>query len=210
LLRVSPADLNHPALIDAIVDAVEVPRDRVDFMLDYRHHAMDLSGDLVRIPHIDDWRLLISASGVFPKTLTGYQPNSWHQIPRNDWTSWQTGITAAGTGRKPVYSDYTTRPPGPPADFGDPSVNVRYTTDSTWLFQIGGKFKEGAAPEMHELCRRLVARAEFRGPDFSAGDEAFDRVTDDHEGPGAPTQWVQWAASHHIEFAFEQVSAAAV
>ena len=67
LLRVTPADLNNPALIDSIVTTIELPRNRIDFLLDYRNHAMNLADDLPHIPHLNDWRLVIAASGVFPR-----------------------------------------------------------------------------------------------------------------------------------------------
>jgi hypothetical protein len=98
------------------------------------------------------------------------------------------------------------RSPGAPADFGAPSVNLRYATDNIWLVQMGGKFADGAAPEMHTMCDEIVARPEYGGSDFSAGDEEISRVTDATEGPGGPTQWLQWCLSHHVEFLVPQLS----
>lgn len=205
LLRVIPDALSTPALIDAVVDAVQISRDKVDFLLDYRHHAMALASDIPRIPHLAEWRSLISSSGVFPTSLAYMPLHTWQQVQRNDWASWSTAV-AGHLARKPIYSDYTMRPPGAPAEFGAPSVNLRYATNEAWLVQMGGKFADGAAPEMHTMCDELVARAEFCGVPFSAGDEEIDRVTDDTEGPGGPTQWLQWCVSHHIEFVISQLT----
>ncbi len=205
LLRITPGDLDHTAAINATVAAIGVPRDRIDLLLDYRHHPMNLVTDVPRVPHLSDWRRFIAASGVFPRTQTGLPINVWTPVPRIDWTSWLSQRSSLT--RKPIFSDYTTRSPGAPAEFGVPRVNIRYATNDTWSFHQAGRFADGAAPEMHGLCNQLVVRPEFRGATFSAGDEAYDRVQDPTEGPGGPTQWVQWAVSHHIEFAVEQAVA---
>lgn len=205
LLRVTPEVLLSPKLIDNVVDAIEIPRARIDFLLDYRGHAMSLMTDVPQIPHLNEWRSFIASSGVFPKSLTHIPLNTWQDIQRNDWLSWTAGVEQ-GLAKKPIYSDYTMRPPGPPAEFGAPSVNLRYALDTRWLVQMGGKFAEGAAPEMHTMCDELIARQEYCGSDFSAGDEEISRVADPDEGPGGPTQWLQWCVSHHIEFVISQLS----
>jgi len=209
LLRVTPDVLNTPKLIDAVLGAVEISYEDVDFLIDYRHHSMSLATDVPKIPHLNNWRSFIAASGVFPKSLASMPLHVWQEIQRNDWISWRDGV-AGGVSRSPIYSDYTMRPPGAPADFGAPSVNLRYATDETWLVQMGGKFADGAAPEMHDMCDELVARPEYCGSAFSAGDQEIDRVTDVSEGSGGPTQWLQWCVSHHIEFLVPQLSHFAV
>lgn len=205
LLRVKPDALNTAALIDNVIEAVGLPRNKVDLLLDYRGHAMSLGRDIPNIPHLNDWRMFMASSGVFPSSLASIPLHRWRSIERNDLVSWRDGI-AQGVPRKPMYSDYTVRAPGPPPDFGAPSVNLRYTLDQSWLVQMGGKVSDGAAPEMHTMARELVERPQYCGPDFSAGDEEISRVTDDAEGPGSSTQWVQWCVSHHIEFVVGQLS----
>lgn len=98
------------------------------------------------------------------------------------------------------------RPPGPPADFGEPSVNLRYALEDHWLVQMGGKHKDGAAPEMHAMCGELIANADYSGVEFSTGDQEINRTADEDEGPGGPTQWLQWCVSHHMEFVVQQIS----
>jgi len=97
------------------------------------------------------------------------------------------------------------RPPGAPADFGDPRVNLRYTLEDHWRVQVGGKHKEGAAPEIHAMCDQLRETAEYFGEGFSRGDEEIDRIADDPEETGGPTQWLQWCVSHHIESVVQQL-----
>lgn len=205
LLRITPQTLNTPAVIDSVLEALEVSPDEVDLLLDYRQHAMLLPTHIPLIPHLADWRRLVAASGVFPMSLASLPLHQWHELPRHDWASWQNGI-ASPLGRKPTFSDYTMRPPGAPAEFGEPSVNLRYTLDDHWRVQMGGKHKQGAAPEIHDMCSQLRDSAEYSGADFSSGDEQIDRIADAVDETGGPTQWLQWCVSHHIEFVVEQLA----
>ena len=206
LLRVTQEVLGSPMLIGNILDALEVLPTDVDLLLDYRGRAMSLSEDVKRVPRLDEWRSFIAASGVFPGSLANLPLHKWQFIPRNDWASWQSGVEE-GLPRTPIFSDYTMRSPGPPPDFGEPSVNLRYAASDRWLVQVGGKHKDGAAPEMHPLCRELVERDEYSGDDFSEGDEMIRLVADEEETSGGPTQWLQWCVSHHIEFVVDQLAA---
>ena len=199
LLRITPEALDTPALIDSVIEALDVPKSKVDLLLDYRQHPMTLAEDVDNIPDLPEWRSFVAASGVFPKSLMSLPLHEWHSIPRHDWSSWQS-VIGNGLSRNPIYSDYTMRPPGAPADFGDPSVNLRYALEDHWLVQMGGKHKDGAAPQMHTIASELVGKPEYLGADFSIGDEEIDRVTDEDEGPGGPTQWLQWCSNHHMEF----------
>jgi Beta protein len=205
LLRITPQTLNTPAVIDTVIAAVDLAPDRVDLLLDYRQSAMLLANHVPNIPHLGDWQRFIAASGVFPESLANLPLHQWHEIARYDFTSWQNGVQG-GLQRKPIFADYTMRPPGAPADFGAPSVNLRYTLDDHWRVQMGGKHKEGAAPEIHAMCEELRDSAEYSGEDFSKGDEEIDRIADDPEETGGPTQWLQWCVSHHIEFVVQQLS----
>lgn len=205
MLRITPDTLNTPAIIDSVIQSLEIQRNKVDLLLDYRHQAMALANHVPHIPHLSEWRSFIAAAGVFPRSLASLPLHQWHSIQRHDWLSWQQGAQAK-IERKPVYSDYTMRPPGPPADFGEPSVNLRYALDDHWLVQMGGKHKDGAAPEIHAMCSDLIGQEEYSGQDFSAGDAEIDRVSDEDEGPGGPTQWLQWCVSHHMEFVVQQIS----
>jgi hypothetical protein len=205
MLRITPDVLDTPALIGGIVDAIGISRSEIDLLLDYRNHPMTLADDVIRVPNLSSWRLLIAASGVFPKSLLSLPLHQWHVLKRHDWLSWQTGVESH-LKRNPLYADYTMRPPGRPVEFGDPSVNLRYALDDHWLVQMGGKHKEGAAVEIHAMAAELIARPEYMGADFSTGDEEIERVSDEEEGPGGPTQWLQWCVNHHIEFAVQQIS----
>ena len=63
----------------------------------------------------------------------------------------------------------------------------------------------GAASQMPGICRDLMGRAEYDGPDFSHGDRAISEVASGTLGTGNPTQWLQWCVNHHIEFTVQEI-----
>lgn len=203
LLRMQPK--TPSATVNAVVAAVGVPRNKVDLMIDYGSRGMSLAADLPIIPHINDWRRLIAASGTFPSSLQPIGLGNWTFIPRHCWRTYSAALAGGGLPRTPLFSDYTMRDPGCPPAFGVSSVNLRYTVDQDWLAKLGGKVKDGAAAEMHDFCAELIARPEYRGPAFSDGDAEIQRVADPDEGTGNAGQWIQWGANHHVELVINQL-----
>jgi hypothetical protein len=206
LLRVPP----RPGLqtLDDVVETIGIERGSIDLLVDYRGHGMSLVADESQIPHLAEWRRLIAASGSFPRSLSTLPLHTWHPVQRTDWQTYLAGLTAS-LSRKPIYADYTTRDTGAPADFGEPSVNLRYATNDIWQVQVGGKVKHGASGEIYDICSELVSANYFDGQDFSRGDSEIARVAehDPEDGTGNPTQWIQWCVNHHIEKVVEQLAA---
>lgn len=207
MLRIRPADLQHP---DAIAQAIQVvglkPSD-VDLLLDYRNHAMALPFDVPLVPDVAKWRTFTAASGVFPDSVSGYPSGIWHPVPRTCWTTWLSAMQSAMLPRIPTLGDYTVRSPGPPASGGDPPVTMRYTVASDWLVYHSGTLQKGHARRMHAICADLVSKKEFSKPIFSAGDqEIHNTATLVNTTPGGGQQWLQWAVSHHIEFVVAQLA----
>lgn len=204
LLRISPT--TEAQRITEVVEAIGVEHNKIDLLIDYQSHGMSLANDLPSIPNIREWRSLIAASGTFPRSLQPIGLNNWTLIPRHCWRTYSDAVAAGELARTPIFSDYTMRDPGAPADFGAPSVNLRYTIQRDWLCQIGGKVSDGASGAMHDFCAQLVKRDEFCGARFSDGDAEIERVADPTEGPGNPTQWIQWCVNHHIEMVVSQLT----
>lgn len=208
MLRIVPTEVNAHDRIGEVVAHLGVAHNSVDLLLDYKTIAMHLPAHVAALPNVMAWRTFSAASAAFPRSLTHLQHGMWHQIDRTDWQSWQMGIASGDLQRVPAYADYTIRDPGPTADFGDPSVNLRYTKEAYWLARVERKFKEGYAGDMHTICASLIARPEFNGAQFSAGDaEIADAANPALDRPGAPQQWLQWGMNHHIAVTVQQVSA---
>ncbi len=206
MLRLDSDEFSDATRIESLVNAI-AGRDVADLMLDYQSSGMDLPTDLPMIQHIKVWRRLIAAAGSFPKSFTGYAQGRWHRIRRDDFGSWEDGITKHKLVRKPAFADFTVRDPGAPAEFGAPSVNLRYARNNVWLFRIGGKVNAGHSAQMHAVCADLVGRPQFSGSVFSSGDTAIWDTASGLSGPGNSPQWVQWSVNHHLEFTVQQIAA---
>lgn len=206
MLRIGRDSLLNPAAITAFVAAVGQPLANVDLMIDCQTALPQLAVDMPHVPSVNDWRTITVASGVFPNTYAGMGLGVWHQLPRDDYQAWRTGVVGGALPRKPAFADYTVRDPGAPAEFGEPSVNLRYTCQDYWLMRIGGKVKSGLSSDIFAICQSLIARPEYSGPTFSAGDAEIHLVASGLSGPGNPQQWVQWCVNHHIEFVARQIA----
>jgi hypothetical protein len=206
MLRVPPRV--SQSAVDEVINGIGIDQSSVDFMVDYRGHGMSLKVDEPQVPYLAKWRRFIAASGTFPRSLSALPLRTWHPVPRICWQTYLDGIRD-GLSRAPIYADYTIRDPGAPPDFGEPSVNLRYAIDDVWQVQLGGKVKEGASGEIHNICAELVSAPYFDGREFSSGDSEIARVADPgpEDGPGNPTQWLQWCVNHHIEKVVEQLCA---
>jgi hypothetical protein len=208
LIRGTHEEIADEVRIERTVESVGLPCSKVDLLLDYRGRSMTLDEEVASIAHLSEWRRLIAASGVFPRSVADLTLTTWQNIERCDWTSWQGGI-ASGLPRDPVYSDYVTRAPGAPAQGGNPPVHLRYTSDDIWAVRVDGRHQDGDAVEMHNICESLIEQPFFRGAEFSAGDMEIVRTADPDEGPGGPMQWLQWCVSHHIEQVVDQLTSVA-
>lgn len=205
LLRLTRDEFHDSESICSLLDSVGRVED-AHLMLDYKSHSMNLHSDLKEVPRLQEWKSIIAASGTFPKSFQGTAKNRWHRISRKDYLGWWPVAFDPSIARTPDYADYTVRDPGAPAEFGAPSVNLRYTSGDVTLFYLGGLVKKGHSPEMHAACSALCTRQEYQGREFSAGDAAIADTSDKILGPGNATQWVAWCVNHHIEHTARQIA----
>jgi hypothetical protein len=204
LLRIRVSDLNHPDRIDTILSDLSTTARDGHLMIDYRGQQMNLESDIPRVPHLEEWRTITVASGVFPRSLADYSLNEWHSFSRLDWTSWKSGIES-NLKRKPAFADYATRDPGAPAGGGLPRVSLRYARKTKWLVRQDGRVADGASPQMKQVCASLVATKEFDGPSYSAGDSAIALAALPESGPGNAGQWVMWGINHHLVLTLREI-----
>lgn len=207
MLRITPNDLVAPrnAEIDRVLTELELTPQDVHLLIDYQATTMQLARDVHRVPYLQNWRTFTTSSGAFPRSLIALPQGAWHSIARGDWTSWEPVVAAGTLARRPTFGDFTVRDPGAPATFGDPIVNIRYTYDTSWLVRVGGKHRAGAAPQVKTICHDLIARPEYSGQVYSAGDGEIYQAAQPGTRPGGPTQWVQWCVSHHLVLAVDQI-----
>lgn len=206
LLRLPNTSLASLPPIDAIIGLAGVDYAEVDLLLDYRHLPMALITDVPKVPSVMEWRTFTAASSAFPKSVSHLPLNTWHNIPRNDWRTWEAGVTSGTLTRRPAFGDYTVKDHGPPASGGEPSAIVKYTKDLDWLVMMGGRFKQGFGSDMVMLCQSLINSGQFDGAGFSAGDQMFHDVAMQVTGTGNPQGWGQWAMNHHMTYVVRQIA----
>lgn len=209
MIRLRRSDLSSPQIIIPLLESLRVSPGSADLLIDYRATPMNtLRQDLGITPNLNAWRSLAAASGVFPRSLSEFEKHSWHSIDRSDYTSWQSAVSS-GLERMPAFADYTVKDPGAPAEFGAPSVSLKYTREDRWLAWQGDLVKKGSSEDMHAVCASLIARPEYSGPGFSTGDQAINDTANHILGCGNATQWLQWCINHHIQFTAQQIAALA-
>ena len=64
LLRITPQILNTPAMIDSVLEAIDVPRNRIDLLLDYGHSAMLLANHVPQVPTLQNGECLLLLPGL--------------------------------------------------------------------------------------------------------------------------------------------------
>lgn len=190
----------------------------VDAVIDLGHVAgwnvKDLTpaiADIVKaVSALGAWRLVAVVSGAFPKNLAGFSKGT-HQIPRTDWTLYQTlRPQAKANGRYPLYGDYGIS--HIEAFDGDPrmlkmSVNLRYAHWDTWtVFKAGSAVTFGFEQYL-ALCKMLTAMPIYMTAAFSHGDAIYEeKATDPAAKPGNASQWRRDATNHHLHVVLHQLA----
>lgn len=163
------------------------------------------------IPHLDEWRSFTLAATSFPKSLVEISGNTIDTIDRADWLLW-TNLTSGTLARFPSFGDYAIA--HPEMVNIDPrlmtvSASIRYTADTYWLVLKGRSKKKFGAGQYHQLCTQLIARPEYSGASFSAGDQYINDCAANVVGPGNPSTWRRVPNNHHFQKVIAQLSSLA-
>ncbi len=172
--------------------------------------AQNARSAMLLLPHLTAWRTLTVAAGSFPESVTVLPQATWSKLPRKEWTAWLSVVTG-GTRppRLPTYSDYAIGHPNLPfTGQANISVNLRYSFDDQFFVWRG--FATTSHPLGHgqiiDICKDLVARSEFAGPNFSQGDQEIQARATTPGSTGGPQQWRQWATNHYLELVASQLA----
>lgn len=205
MLRVDAEDIGAHSVIHRVMDYIALQKCEVHLLIDYRENSMSLAEDVPNLPSISEWMTFSAASSAFPKTVSTLDPQTWIDIPRNDWNAWERSMLKDRLLRKPTFSDYGTRCPGPPPGGGDPLVHLRYTRNTKWMVYADGTLQSGDADNMRSICRKLILLKDFDGREFSLGDKEINRIGNQWKEKGGATQWLQWCLNHHLTFVARQI-----
>lgn len=155
------------------------------------------------IPDPESWASTTLALGAFPSSLTDVvKPGEVGRIPRLDLKIWKD--IAARARVSPAFGDYGIGHPlvAQGATFA-PAPQIRYTAPDEWIVLRGVKGLRRGASQFYDICAQLVQMPEYRGEDFSWGDELIAKAARSatglsEVGPGNATTWRSIGTSHHL------------
>jgi hypothetical protein len=226
-VRLTPADILDATLPKKLQDLVVSLKQKeavIDILVDFRSifgvQTPNWSDVLARIPQLNEWRTLISASGAFPQDLTrtnGGEPMEpgEHDFPRSDWINWADHVKSGRLPRCPLFSDYTIQwaLQQKPIQVPNISASIRYTCEDHWLVMRGeGMQKEGSAgaKQYPAHAKQLVRKKEFCGAAFSAGDAYIEEKSRENlqaiKKTGNARTWIEAGINHHLTFVARQVA----
>ncbi|MDV3753721.1 hypothetical protein CMU20_01665 [Elizabethkingia anophelis] len=219
-LRIESNELGSKNLkdnIDNFLQFNEIQPNEVDIIIDLKNIvATDKNLYLLSIttilnqnfPHINKWRNLILAATSFPENLSDIDANSIDSIERSEWLLYNALLNNELI-RNPIFGDYcianaeiTEMDPR----FMQMSASIRYTYDKYWLIVRGRSTKTQGFVQYHDLCERLIDRHEYKGNEFSWGDNYIDNCANRNVSTGNATTWRKIGSNHHFEFIIQQLS----
>ena len=168
----------------------------------YRAFAGALVPALGHLGNPHAFRNLVLIGTAIPESFGSLAKGS-DELPRHDWLFYQVLLeNLPADMRRPTYGDHTIVHPSFKAiDFRAirPAGKVLYTTGSTWATRKGGAFQNDRT-QMYAHCSAIVSepRFEFRGKDFSDGDDYIAKCAAHAAGPSTLTRWKEVGISHHI------------
>jgi Beta protein len=193
-----------PSEVDLLVD--------LESVIGGHHGTLLLAARSVigTLPLVRDWRTLTLAASAFPQDLTHLPSQTITPIPRTEWLTWRA-LAESGHRllRIPTFGDYAIAHPVP--NELDPrlirmSAQLRYTIDGDWLvFKERNVIRHGY-DQFNHICRTLVARPEFKGAGYSAGDTAISTCAAPGANPGNATTWRRIGTNHHLTFVVDQLA----
>lgn len=162
------------------------------------------------IPELQDWRTLTVLASPFPLSLAPLVRSQWNNFRRNDWRGWRLLVTGSRPpGRLPAFGDYAiAHPELPPEGRATILAQLRYATSDYWMIWKGENvFKSTRGfDQFFDICRDLVARAEFRGSAFSQGDADIQLKATTDDSPGNAETWRRIGTNHHLETVLDQIA----
>jgi hypothetical protein len=86
------------------------------------------------------------------------------------------------------------------------SASIRYTTPESWLIVKGRNVNQYGFEQYYDLCKQLIGRPEYVGPEFSWGDEFIWKCAQETAGTGNATTWRKVGVNHHLTLVARQLS----
>lgn len=153
------------------------------------------------IPHLNKSRSVVVIATSYPKSLAEYREKEQF-IPRLEWTAYKAFVESLESGsRVPTFGDYAVAHPDPvefDMRFVTPFAKLRYTIDDYWYLAVGRAVRSEGFEQYREMCRALIKKPFFDGPDFSEGDSYIEQCAKGKCPTGNLSTWVWVATNRHI------------
>lgn len=131
-------------------------------------------------------------------------------VKRKEINLWKHVKQLDKSGKIILFGDYTTINPN--YEMIDPKITYRvtapkiiYTLPNEWFVIRGKRLHDHGADQYFDLAADVVALPEYRGRDYSAGDEYIQLKADRIGNPGRPGTWVRPCLSHHLTLTAREV-----
>ena len=217
-LRLSEDDLYNTSLekeIRQLITKLKVHPKQVDLLVDFKLISaewMEFEELCKRVPLLSSWRTFTVVSGAFPKNLSELEKNRQHELSRDDWLHWLDQIKNGSTlARRPAFGDYTIQHPfySTPPKRANVSASIRYAADKYWVIMRGEGLRNKKGPGFAQYwanAQLLASRPEFKGADFSKGDDYIYKKSQPTNNPGSPTTWISAGINHHLTLVVRQIA----
>jgi hypothetical protein len=222
-LRIQREDFGEPGgiepLITTLLEVLGVGPREIDLVFDLRAVNFNEANVLATrvpqlinmVPQIQLWRSFTLAATGFPEDLIGLPPIADSFVTRIEWILWR-GLFKSQITRYPTFGDYGiahVQPSEVDPRIMRPSASIRYTTSESWLVVKGRNLRDYGFDQFHDVSRRLAARREYMGTDFSWGDWYINECANRRASSGNLTTWRKVGTSHHLAFVTRQIAIAA-
>jgi len=184
---------------------------QVDILIDYGSVAAPperIAEAVTTIYRVEEWRSITVLAGAFPPDLSKLRKNEQHLLARHEWIGYCRFVQAGGHAG---YGDYTIQHPlyeeheRKGLNF---SASIRYTGLTDWVIMRGESVRKDNGPGYSQWpahAQLLAFHSEFRGADFSAGDNYISTMGAQMEKTGNPKDWLNAGINHHLAMVAHQL-----
>lgn len=169
--------------------------------LNDRLFEMTVRNLLTSIPNLGQWRTLTLTASAFPEHMGVIQTHSTGRVSRTEWLVWSRLYSVrTQLPRLPNFGDYVIQYPLLPVlDYRivQPSANIRYTLDDSWLFLKAASFKRHGGTQFIQLAQMLVNMPDYYGSTHCAGCRLIDDIQQGAATPGNLETWRRIGTTHH-------------
>jgi Beta protein len=160
------------------------------------------------LPFLHHWLGLAVALSSFPASIK-LEAGDVKAYPRTDLLAYgRLLVNPNGLLRIPMFGDYAVdTSPNDKPQRRTPSAHLRYSTPASYIISKGHSVKKPYGYQaIYPVADALIAKPEFMGPSYSAGDQFISQLASRARGTGNAATW-RWASTdHHLTMNFRALN----